>query len=356
MKTTPTTAWKVLAFALFALLLISARATELISNGGFETLPLGTGWTLSGAIASNNGGFARAGTYFLWFGGAVSFSDSGYQDVSIPSSATAATLTFYYNINSQEGVSVANDTFTVTIRNTSGTVLATVANLSNKDQTSPGSCCYTLKTFNLLAYAGQTIRIYFTSANNATLVTNFRVDDVSVQVTVPTVSIPTVQTLDATLVGTTSATLNGQVVSDGGSTILERRIEWATSTGNWGTGTSGVDYGFFSDATTTFNISGNNFSLSLIGFAANTGYKYRVWARNSVGWSDVNSVNVKTFNTAAATIYAITTTSSPTAGGSTSGGGNYSSGQSVTVTASANSGYNFANWTEGASIVSSSAS
>ena len=108
---------------------------------------------------------------------------------------------------------------------------------------------------------------------------------------------PTVQTLSATAVGPYSAILNGQIVNNGGSTILERRIEWAKSAGNWGTGTSGFDYGFFSDATTVFNVSGNTFSLSLTGFLSNTGYKYRVWARNSTGWSDVNQVNVVTFTT-----------------------------------------------------------
>ncbi|MEI6569554.1 MAG: DUF6531 domain-containing protein, partial [Verrucomicrobiota bacterium] len=87
------------------------------------------------------------------------------------------------------------------------------------------------------------------------------------------------------------------VVSDGSSSILERRIEWAKSTGNWGTGTSGVDYGVFSSATTAFNVSGNTFSLSVSGFLPNTAYKYRVWARNSVGWSDVSLVNVATFTT-----------------------------------------------------------
>ena len=161
-----------------------------VFDGGFESLPLGTGWTMSGAIASANGGFARTGTYFLWLGGAVSFSDSAYQTITVPSAATAATLSFYYNINSQEGISVANDTFTVTIRDSSGNLLATVASLSNKDQTSPGSAYYTLKTFDLLPYAGRTIRIHFASVNNATLVTNFRVDDVSVALTVANPVVP----------------------------------------------------------------------------------------------------------------------------------------------------------------------
>jgi len=54
--------------------------------------------------------------------------------------------------------------------------------------------------------------------------------------------------------------------------------------------------------------------------------------------------------------YTITTSSSPAAGGSTSGGGTVNCGSSVTVNASANSGYTFANWTENGGIVSSSAS
>ena len=121
--------------------------------------------------------------------------------------------------------------------------------------------------------------------------------DLTFQTLQVSTQIPTVQTLNASSVTATSATLNGQILSDGGSTILERRIEWAKFTGNWGTGTSGVDYGFFSDATTAFNVSGNNFSLFLSGFAPNTSYKYRVWARNSNGWSDVSLVNTVIFNT-----------------------------------------------------------
>ena len=54
--------------------------------------------------------------------------------------------------------------------------------------------------------------------------------------------------------------------------------------------------------------------------------------------------------------YTITTASSPTAGGSTSGGGTYGSGSSATVTAIPATGYQFVNWTQGGSAVSTSAS
>lgn len=54
--------------------------------------------------------------------------------------------------------------------------------------------------------------------------------------------------------------------------------------------------------------------------------------------------------------YTITTSASPSAGGSTSGGGVFIGGASVTVQASANATYHFVSWTEGAAVVSSSAS
>jgi len=54
--------------------------------------------------------------------------------------------------------------------------------------------------------------------------------------------------------------------------------------------------------------------------------------------------------------YTVTTTASPTTGGTTSGDGTYNSGDSVTVVASENAGYNFVNWTEGDAVVSASAS
>ena len=52
----------------------------------------------------------------------------------------------------------------------------------------------------------------------------------------------------------------------------------------------------------------------------------------------------------------VSTTSLPTAGGTVSGGGTYASGASVTVSATAKSGYVFTNWTESGSVVSTSAS
>jgi subtilase family serine protease len=56
------------------------------------------------------------------------------------------------------------------------------------------------------------------------------------------------------------------------------------------------------------------------------------------------------------TNYNITVSANPSNGGTVSGGGTFSSGSSVTVKASANSGYSFVNWTENGTSVSTSAS
>src|SRR5207249_9143671 len=54
--------------------------------------------------------------------------------------------------------------------------------------------------------------------------------------------------------------------------------------------------------------------------------------------------------------YSIAMSSSPSGAGTTSGGGTVNCGSSVTVVASANAGYAFANWTENGTSVSTSAS
>ena len=61
------------------------------------------------------------------------------------------------------------------------------------------------------------------------------------------------------------------------------------------------------------------------------------------------------FNTTV-TNYTIDVIASPTYGGTVGGGGSFTFGSSQTVTATANSGYTFANWTQNGSVVSSSTS
>src|SRR5262249_20172478 len=57
-----------------------------------------------------------------------------------------------------------------------------------------------------------------------------------------------------------------------------------------------------------------------------------------------------------ATQYTVAVSASPSAGGTVSGAGTFAAGSSDTVTATANSGYTFFNWTANGSVVSTSPS
>ncbi len=64
---------------------------------------------------------------------------------------------------------------------------------------------------------------------------------------------------------------------------------------------------------------------------------------------------IQDINVSAAQSYTINVSANPTAGGNVGGGGTYTQGQSCTVTASANNGYTFVNWTENGQQVSTNA-
>jgi hypothetical protein len=158
--------------------------TEYIQNGGFES---GTnGWTMDGgAVVDNSPGYARSGSWYAWLGGAPNEADYCYQLMTIPSLATSATLSFYYNIESQDGGTVAHDFFLVRIRAPDDVVLATLLQKDNRNR-DPNPTVYHNATFDLLPYKGQPIKVQFESGQNNTLISSFDVDDVSLQVVVST--------------------------------------------------------------------------------------------------------------------------------------------------------------------------
>jgi hypothetical protein len=96
-----------------------------------------------------------------------------------------------------------------------------------------------------------------------------------------------------------------------------------------------------------------------------TGYTFTNWTEggsvvstsaNYVFTASANRTLVANFAATSTSNYTITTSSNPSGGGTTTGGGTYTSGSSVTVTATPATGYTFTNWTEGGSVVSTSAS
>jgi hypothetical protein len=158
---------------------------QLLGNPGFEN---GSGspapWTVSAGVIDNSSFQApHSGLWKAWLNGYGSVhTDSLLQQLSIPATATSASLSFWRHIDTAEtSTTTAYDTLKVQVRNSSGTVLATLATYSNLN----AGTGYTQVSFDLSAYKGQTIQIYLVGTEDSSLKTSFVVDDFLLNVTTP---------------------------------------------------------------------------------------------------------------------------------------------------------------------------
>ncbi|MBV6320204.1 M4 family metallopeptidase [Duganella violaceipulchra] len=149
--------------------------TERVTNGGFESGA--TGWAgTTGVIGNYSGQTAYEGTKFAWLGGnGTTASETITQAVTIPSTVTSATLTFALHIDTAETGSTVYDKLVVTVKNSAGSVLGTLASYSNVNAASG----YQVRTFNMSAYKGQTVTLSFAMTEDSSLQTSFVVDKVS---------------------------------------------------------------------------------------------------------------------------------------------------------------------------------
>ncbi|MFP2911115.1 S8 family serine peptidase [Pyxidicoccus sp. 3LFB2] len=153
---------------------------QLLVNAGFESGS--TGWTTSSGVIDGtiSGSAPRTGTYKAWLNGyGATRTEFAYQDITIPSTACSATLSFWALITTSETTTTtAYDKLTIQIRNSAGTVLGTLATYSNLDK----GTAYVQRTFDLAAYRGQTIRVYFNGTEDSSLKTSFFLDDTAVNI------------------------------------------------------------------------------------------------------------------------------------------------------------------------------
>ncbi|MCK9195344.1 MAG: Ig-like domain-containing protein, partial [Nevskia sp.] len=155
----------------------AVAATQLITNGGFESAS--TGWTATaGVITNSTGEPARTGSYKAWLNGyGTAHTDTLRQTVAIPANAGTVTLSLWLHIDTAETTTTtAYDRLTVQLRSTSGAVLTTLATYSNLNKATG----FIQRSFDISAYRGQSVQLYFTGTEGGTLQTSFVVDDVSI--------------------------------------------------------------------------------------------------------------------------------------------------------------------------------
>jgi hypothetical protein len=146
---------------------------QKLGNPGFETGSAAP-WTASaGVIDGSTGEAAHSGSWKAWMDGyGTTHTDTLSQSVTIPAGCSA-TFTFWLHIDSAETTTTtAYDKLTV---KAGATTLATYSNLNK-------ATGYSQKSFSLTSFAGQTVTISFSGAEDSSLQTSFVVDDTAVNV------------------------------------------------------------------------------------------------------------------------------------------------------------------------------
>jgi hypothetical protein len=138
-------------------------------------------WTASTGVIANSASTARTGNWRALLGGkGTTTTHTLYQQLTIPSTACAASLKFWLKITTAETTtSTQYDKLFVEVQNSSGTVLATLATYSNLNK----GTAYVERSFDLSAYKGQTIRVNLKATEDFSLQTSFFVDDTSLTIT-----------------------------------------------------------------------------------------------------------------------------------------------------------------------------
>ena len=159
---------------------VSNSFTQLLQDPGFEQAGLGWEANPRGNINYPVTG-AHLGQGYVWLNGyGATSTDNLYQDVTLPAGISKAALTFYLNLTTSEtSTTAANDTLVLQVRDTSGSVLKTLATWSNLN----ANLGWVQRSFDVTEFAGQTVRIYLEGNENASLATNFRLDDFTLRVT-----------------------------------------------------------------------------------------------------------------------------------------------------------------------------
>ena len=159
---------------------------DLLVNGNFDE-GAGFGWT-----ESSSGGFALvvadgdpslppelavtadSPTFMSYLGGYPNGIDFVQQDLRIPTGASGLTLTGKARIETEETVDLEFDHTFLEIADTEGTVLETLADFSNDDDTGAQYITFTIPVAG--DYADQTIRFQLHGTSDATLDTHFFFD------------------------------------------------------------------------------------------------------------------------------------------------------------------------------------
>jgi len=264
---------------------VAASTVDLMSNGGFESGS--TSWhtnTLGGTLATSilagsypNKQVNSQSAWYAYVGDrSTAYSNSVgslFQIFYVPPNATAGTLTFWLNLVTHEPFPYGADLMDVNFRSVSpDKLLLKIKTFYDYDPSAGSDGAYVRQTLSvdLTPYQGTEILLQFYGVTDGLDATIFRIDDVSLVVTLA--NVPTVDTLDATSVTVSSAQMNGDVNPNGSDTAIwfeygpTTDYGYSTGRGDAGSGTALI-----------------SFASTFTGLPSNATYHYRAWASNAGG-------------------------------------------------------------------------
>jgi hypothetical protein len=139
------------------------NSSELLTNGAFDTTPLGTGWTITPAnsqvITISLPVLAQSTPAKAEMGSAVASSIEIHQDVAVPAATTILTLGGFYQVRAQQQA-MPVDTCKVELATTAGAPIELALALDNTNATMSWTAFSHTFAANV---AGQTVRLSLTT-------------------------------------------------------------------------------------------------------------------------------------------------------------------------------------------------
>jgi PKD repeat protein len=162
-------------------------SAQLLGNPGFENGSSNAApWTVTSThspvdVISNSASEpSHGGSWDAWLDGwGSTTTDTLAQKVTLPSGCSNYTFSFWLHVDTAEtSTTTAYDTLKVQVLSSTGSVLSTLHTYSNLDHNTG----YAQRSFSLASYAGQTVTLKFTGAEDFEYQTSFVLDDTAVNV------------------------------------------------------------------------------------------------------------------------------------------------------------------------------
>lgn len=152
----------------------AATCANLVVDSSLEN---GSGWITksSGNYPVLSGRLTHSGKQAAYLAGADNAHDLLATVLKLPSGQPTLTLSFWWQIQSQES-SRFQDTLTIVLADSQGKALQTLDSLSSRDMSNQ----WQQHTFTLNKFAGQTVQVQFLAHTDGEAATDFFVDDVEV--------------------------------------------------------------------------------------------------------------------------------------------------------------------------------